>query len=141
MSRTEPKSGKSTTYSVPYFALTADPLTVYYDENVKSWNTSYVSIFYPSAMEMGQVTTTGTVPPMWGVPGSARDSVLIQKINAVSSIDGHTAWPTPLHPEDKGSQYALTPDERRALIKVMDLGGQYFARQNLGFVPATPAGK
>ncbi|HWL87860.1 MAG TPA: hypothetical protein VNO21_18780, partial [Polyangiaceae bacterium] len=137
VTRTDPATGQTTQYAIPYFSLSATPIAVYYDQNVKSWNTSYVSIFYPSAMEMGKVTVTGTVPPMWGVPGSARDSKLIQKINARSIIDGHTAWPTPLHPEDQGAGHEVTDEERRALIKVMDLGGQYFARQNSQFKPFT----
>ena len=30
----------------------------------------------------------------------------------------------------------LTDEERRAIILAMDLGGQYFARQNTQFVPS-----
>jgi hypothetical protein len=72
---------------------------------------------------------------MWGVPGSARASVMIQKMNlrAVNPADGSTAWSTPLHPEDKNIQ--VTDAERRQLLLPMDLGGQYYARQNTGFVP------
>ena len=40
----------------------------------------------------------------------------------------------PLHPEDQGVQ--LSDDERKTLaVYPMDLGGQYYARQNTGFMP------
>ncbi|WP_394845728.1 hypothetical protein LZC95_52950 [Pendulispora brunnea] len=134
VSRTDPGTGQTTPYKIPVLDLSDTKITAYYDQQVKEWNASYVSIFYPSAMEMGRVTVKGQVPKMWGVPGSARESQLIAKIN-VKAKDGSTAWPTPLHPEDKGT--TLTDEERRVLILSMDLGGQYFARQNTGFVPFT----
>ena len=37
-----------------------------------------------------------------------------------------------LHPNDVGIE--LTREERMALIRTFDLGGQYYARQNTGFV-------
>jgi hypothetical protein len=91
-------------------------------------------------MTPGTVVSSGTLPPKWGVPGSARASVLTQKIN-LHGLDGSTAWPlstNPLHPEDKG--VTLTDDERKAIgVYPMDLGGQYYARQNTGFVPVAAA--
>lgn len=133
---TDPTSGTATPYKIPYFSLSDQKITVYYDRAAREYNTSYVSIFYPSTlqMEMGQATIVGTVPPMWGVPGSARASKMIEKLN-VKAADGSTAWPGAMHPEDKG--VTLTDDERRLLILAMDLGGQYFSRQNTGFVAST----
>lgn len=124
-------------YEIPYFRLTRDPITVTYDREAKTYPVSYVSIFYPAAMamDMGPVTVEGDVPPTWGVPGNARQSVLLERIN-LRADDGATAWPEsdhPLHPENKG--VTLTADERAMLVRVMDLGGQYYARQNTGFVP------
>ncbi|WP_394825219.1 hypothetical protein [Pendulispora albinea] len=133
VSRTDPATGATTTYKIPYLDLSDTKIAAYYDRQVREWNASYVSIFYPSAMEMGRVKVTGDVPPMWGVPGSARESKLIQKINV--KVGDETAWPTPLHPEDVDKTKALTDEERRILILTMDLGGQYFARQNTGFKP------
>jgi len=130
VSRTDPASGQKTTYKIPRLDLSDTPITTYYDRQVKTWNASYVSLLYPSAMEMGKVTVVGDVPPKWIEPGSARSSVMIQKVN-VKAPDGTTAWPTPMHPEDKG--VTLTDDERRTLILAADLGGQYYARQNTGF--------
>jgi len=135
VSRTDPLTGQQTTYQVPTLDLSSTPVTVYYDRRVAAWPASYVSIFYPAALEMGKVTVTGTVPPKWGVPGSARASALTQKLN-LHGTDGSTAWPTPLHPEDQGVQ--LTDDERKTIaVYPMDLGGQFYARQNTGFVPFT----
>jgi hypothetical protein len=139
LTRTDPVSGTAVTYNIPYLDLSDTPVTVYYDRQVKTWPASYVSIFYPSAMEMGMGTTkvTGKVPPMWGKPADARGSKLIEKIN-VKAADGSTAWPVAthaLHPEDKS--IALTDEERKMLILTMDLGGQYYARQNTAFAPFT----
>jgi hypothetical protein len=147
MSRTDPVTGQQTTYKIPTLDLSSTPVTVYYDRSVATWPASYVSIFYPATLEMagdgsttGTVKVTGTVPPMWGIPGSARASKLTQKLNLMAA-DGTYAWPVasnPMHPEDQGSQYALTSDERKTIaVYPMDLGGQYWSRQNTGFVPFT----
>jgi len=46
----------------------------------------------------------------------------------------------PLHPEDQGGTNALTDDERKTIaVYPMDLGGQYYARQNTGFMPISAA--
>jgi hypothetical protein len=138
LTRTDPVTGQTATYKVPTLDLSSDPVTVYYDKKVATWPASYVSIFYPSTLSMmnGMTTITGTVPPNWGVPGSARASVLTQTLN-LRAADGTTAWPLsqhPLHPEDQNIQ--VTDAERMTIaVYPMDLGGQYYARQNTGFVP------
>jgi hypothetical protein len=143
---TDPVSGSVTTYNIPTLDLTDTPVTVYYDEQVHSYPASYVSLFYPATLQMtmamGGIKVTGQVPQNWMIPEDARDSVLISKLN-VSAADKTTAWPTstnPFHPEDKGVQ--LTADERQMLIRTADMGGQYWSRQNTGFVPysADPTG-
>jgi hypothetical protein len=136
ITRTDPLTGKKTTYTIPTLDLSNTAVTAYYDRNVATWPASYVSIFYPAALEMGPLTVvSGTVPPKWGIPGSARASVLTQKVN-LRGADGTTAWPGALHPEDQG--VTLTDDERKTIaVYPMDLGGQYYARQNTGFVPFT----
>jgi hypothetical protein len=144
LTRVDPVSGVSTTYQIPALDLTSTPVTVYYDKKVATWPASYVSIFYPAAMMMddstGTITVTGKVPPLWGVPGSARASKLTQKLN-LHGADGSTAWPltsNPLHPEDKS--VTLTDDERKTIaVYPMDLGGQYYSRQNTGFMPIPAA--
>ncbi len=145
MTRTDPVSGSVATYKIPSLDLSSTPVTVYYDRKVATWPASYVSIFYPATLSMagdsdttGTVNVTGAVPPNYGVPGSARASVLTQKLN-LHAPDGTTAWPVstnPFHPEDVG--VTLTDDERKTLaVYPMDLGGQFWARQNTGFVPYT----
>jgi hypothetical protein len=143
ITQTDPVTGVATTYKIPSLDLSDTPITVYYDKEVHTWPASYVSIFYPATLQMmsetgGTLAVTGTVPPMWGVPESARASALIEKINlrAVNPSDGTFAWDIgthPLHPEDKG--VTVSDADRRTIFVPMDLGGQYYARQNTGFVP------
>jgi Hydrazine synthase alpha subunit middle domain len=143
ITQTDPVTGVATTYKIPSLDLSATPITVYYDKEVHTWPASYVSIFYPATLQMmsetgGTLAVTGTVPPMWGVPESARASALIEKINlrAVNPADGTFAWDIgthPLHPEDQG--VTVSDADRRTILVPMDLGGQYYARQNTGFVP------
>jgi hypothetical protein len=156
LTRTDPVSGQKTTYKIPTLDLSSTPITVYYDKKVYTWPASYVSIFYPATLSMmgdgsmGAINVTGTMPPNWGVPGSARASVLTQVLN-LRAADGTTAWPTSyvstlpttdknykagvtFHPEDVGVN--LTDADRMTIgVYPMDLGGQYYARQNTGFVP------
>ncbi len=138
-----------TTYQLARLDLSATPVTVTYDRRTATYPSSYVSIFYPAAlsMEMGQGTTvTGTVPPKWGVPSDARNSALIEKLNIGGAFDAsRTAWALgadfsdpdikggkrTMHPEDVGG--TLTRDERTALIRSIDMGGQFYSRQNTGF--------
>ena len=139
LTRTDPVTGQQTTFSIPSLDLSSTPVTVYYDKKVATWPASYVSIFYPASIEMSMgITVTGTVPPKWGIPGDARHSALPQKLN-LRGTDGTTAWPistNPLHPEDQG--VTLTDDERKTIaVYPMDLGGQFYARQNTGFTPYT----
>jgi hypothetical protein len=139
VSMTDAVSGKATVYHIPTLDLSDTPVTVYYDEGVVTFPASYVSIFYPATLSMGGMMgpklVDGVIPPMWGIPEDARNSVLIQKINVAAS-DGTVAWPAQkFHPEDQGSSFSLTDDERQMLIRTMDLGGQYWARQNTGFQP------
>jgi hypothetical protein len=138
LTQTDPVTGEQTTYNIPYLDLSSTPVTAFYDKSTYTWPASYVSIFYPASLSMDMnAKVAGKVPPLWGVPASARSSKLIEKINVVAP-DGTTAWPLsthPLHPEDVG--VTLTADERKTLILTDDLGGQYYARDNTGFVPFT----
>ena len=135
VSMTSQTTGTTTSYKIPRLDLSDTPVTVYYDRKVQTLNSSYVSLFYPAAMEMGKVVlTSGTLPPKWAIPANARGSEVIAHIN-VTAPDNTTAYPVtdhPMHPENVG--VTLTADERLALIRSIDLGGQYYARQNTGFV-------
>jgi hypothetical protein len=143
LTRTDPMTGQSTPYVIPYLKLTGDGIDVVYDRAVKSYATSYVSLFYPAAMEMGMGNTqvTGDRAPLWAIPTNGRGSKLIEKLN-VKAADGSLAFPDrAMHPEDKGVN--VTEQERQALIQSVDLGGQYYARKGSQFVPnsADPVGK
>ncbi len=123
---------------IPYLDLSGDPLPAYFDGETLELSTSYVSLLYPAAMmgDSAPVTATPeTRPRMWIVPGSARQSELIRRINVDSETDpGQWAWDRtqyPPHPEDVGGG-PLTHEERLMLVRMADLGGQYFSRRNVG---------
>ncbi len=137
-------------YYIPRLDLTSREITVYYDREVKPWPASYVSIFYPAAleMEMGEgAMVQGTVPPTWGVPSDARNSKLIEKLNITSSIDPtFYAWPLGQAfsdaiaggtRTDHATEVGLTRDEVKMLIRAIDMGGQFYSRQNTAFEPFT----
>jgi hypothetical protein len=128
----EEEGGEELVYQVPYLRLTSQALDTYYERDTVSYPASYVTLLYPSAM-MGESQVEGDVPnPPWVIPGSARESRLIAKINATPSDErAGTEWayPTPSHPEDVEGP-ALTPEERLMLIRMADLGGQYYSRRN-----------
>lgn len=142
-------TGTSYDYMIPRLDLSSRPITVTYDRQTHAWPASYVSIFYPSAMEMEMgrgAEVTGTVPPKWGVPSDARHSALIEKLNITSELDSTKfAWPLGEAfslgdiaggtRTDHAALAGLTRDEVRMLIRAFDMGGQYFARQNTGFQP------
>jgi hypothetical protein len=119
-------------YEVPYLLLTSEVIASYYEDEPVSYPASYLSLLYPSAM-MGESLVQGDVPdPPWVIPASARESRLIQKINATPADEragSEWAWDTPPHPEDVG--VTLTPQERLMLIRMADLGGQYYSRRNV----------
>jgi hypothetical protein len=142
-------TGANYSYEIPRLDLSDREITVTYDRQTRAWPASYVSIFYPAAleMEMGMgAEITGTVPPKWGVPSDARHSALIEKLNITSSLDGKTyAWPLGEAftsgdiaggtRTDHAALAGLTREETQMLIRAFDMGGQYFARQNTGFKP------
>jgi hypothetical protein len=137
VTRTDRTTGMDSVYKIPYLSFSNTPIEVYYDRQVHSWASSYVSVFYPAAMEMEMdgMTVEGEIPPKWGIPESARESVLIEKLN-IKAPDGTYAWDPathPSHPEDVG--VTITDEERQMLVRVMDLGGQYYSRKNTGYAP------
>jgi hypothetical protein len=137
-----PSTGTAQTFDVPYLDLSSREIEVVYDRELKTYPASYVSLFFPATMEMGMggAERTGEVPPMWAIPNNARESALIRKVNVLAA-DGTSPWGNDvLHPEDRGVE--LSAEERQHLIRSIDVGGQYYARQNTGFVPfaADPVG-
>jgi len=149
---TDEETGVATPYTLPRLDLSDRPITVTYDRQVASWPASYVSLFYPATLQMGMAMgaelTAGSAPPAWARPSDARNSALIEKLNITALHDSNrTAWPLgaafsdpgikggtrTLHPEDVG--VTLTRDERVKLIRAIDMGGQYYSRQNTAFRP------
>lgn len=122
--------GEELMYEIPYLDLSDRLLEVFYENEVVSYPASYVTLLYPSAM-MGDSTATGDVPPEWVVPGEARASRLIEVLNMTAAGDDtDLAWPDrPMHPEDLGVN--VSREDRLMLIRMADLGGQYYSRWNV----------
>lgn len=132
---TSAATGATQEFVIPYLELSDRPITVVYDRKVATYPASYVSLFFPAALDMGtgrNTTTVGDIPPKWAIVDNARQSAMVAKMN-VRAPDGEMAFPGALHPEDKG--VTLTDEERAAFIRSIDIGGQFYARQNTGFVP------
>ena len=144
-------TGESTSYQIPRLDLSSRPITVTYDGDVEAWPASYVSLFYPSALRMEMAMSgsevTGEVPPEWAIPSDARGSLLIEKLNVTSAFDAtQYAWPlgepfTENAPvkggtrTDHAAEAGMTREEIVMLIRAIDMGGQYYSRQNTDFVP------
>jgi hypothetical protein len=137
-----------TVTQIPRLDLSSRMITVTYDNETKPWPASYVSLFYPAAleMEMDMAEITGTVPPKWAVPSDARNSVVLEKLNVTSAIDpAKYAWALGQAfsdatvaggtRTDHAAATGLARDELVKLIRSIDMGGQYYARQNSAFVP------
>lgn len=80
---------------------------------------------------MGDSMAVGDVPPEWVIPGEARASRLIEVVNMSASADAtDLAWTDrPMHPEDQG--VTVSREDRLMLIRMADLGGQYYSRWNV----------
>jgi hypothetical protein len=145
---TNEATGAVESFPVPRMDLSTTPVMVTYDRETREWPASYVSLFYPAAlrMEMDAAQVTGEIPPEWAVPSAARESALLEKLNVTSLLDAtRYAWPLGEAFSDasiKGgvrTDHAvvagLTRDELTVLIRAIDMGGQFYARQNSDFVP------
>jgi len=149
-------TGEETMYRIPRLDLSDTPITVKYDRRVATYPASYVSLFYPAAlsMEMGQdgAMIEGTVPPRWAIPSDARHSKMIEKLNVTAESDATDyAWElgTPIEADENGGTVAggthvdhaafaqMTRAELVKLIRTIDMGGQFYSRQNTAFVPFT----
>ncbi len=116
-------------FQIPYLDLSSRLLDTYYEREVVTYPASYISLLMPGNM-MADTTAMGDVPPEWVVTGDARGSRLISQVNA-NAEDDAAAWAfaeSP-HPEDVG--VTLTREERLVLIRMADLGGQYYSRKNV----------
>ncbi len=149
-----PVGGETSTYEIPRLDLSSRPITVTYDGETKPWPASYVSLFFPAALDMAMsmgAQVEGEVPPRWAVPSDARHSALIEKLNMTSSGDeARYAWPLGEafsdariaggQRTDHAAEAGLTRDELVKLIRAIDLGGQFYSRKNTAFEPYTVGG-
>ncbi|MDB4986817.1 MAG: hypothetical protein JWN04_1995, partial [Myxococcaceae bacterium] len=105
------KSTMEENFVVPVLDLSSKPLNAYYEKEAVTYPSSYITLLYPSAMMGKGVVRVEGVPIEWVVPGNARASRFIAKVN-VNAVDMQAdgtltetqnwAFPTPAHPEDKG---------------------------------------
>lgn len=149
-----PVGGETSTYEIPRLDLSSRPITVTYDGETKPWPASYVSLFFPAALDMAMAMgaqVEGEVPPRWAVPSDARHSALIEKLNVTSFQDeSRYAWPLGEAfsdgriaggtRTDHAAEAGLTREELVKLIRAIDLGGQFYSRKNTAFEPYTLGG-
>jgi hypothetical protein len=129
---TDPETGLTQT-----FVFDLGPQTVSYgvgDVMLSGYSASHLSLLGPMMGELAEegIEVTGDLP-VYIVPGSARSSMLFQKLNP------HQLYPTdtsvrfvpggPIHPADVGAE-PLTEDEYYLLILMSDAGGQFYSREN-----------
>ena len=132
MTYTDPDTMMVQTFQIPYLDLSGRPITLAYREEVVTYPASYVSLVYAANAEVvanESIELSGELRD-WVVGGSARTSDLIIKVNAESEVDPSIhAFPGALHPEDVGG--SMTREERMMIIRMADLGAQYWSRQNV----------
>jgi hypothetical protein len=105
------------------------------DELLSGYSASHLSLLGPMMRDLQEagLEIEGDVP-IYVEPESARESVLIQKINPPQlypEVDTSVrAFPDqPVHPVDVGGE-ELTPEEYHLLILMADAGGQFYSREN-----------
>ena len=96
--------------------------------------------------EVMDAMVIGTVPPLWAVPSDARNSKLIEKLNITAEADtADYAWPLGAAftdtaiaggtRTDHAMEHDMTREEVVKLVRAIDMGGQFYSRQNTAFVP------
>ena len=127
-------AGTSQTFT---FNLRGDPMPVMVGERRDyDYPASYISLL-GLQMELGRNMVTvqggGEIPPAFVVPGQARGSAVIRKLNPPQrfpTVDMTArAFPGPSHPAELGEP-ELTADELYLLILNIDMGAQYMFREN-----------
>jgi hypothetical protein len=140
---TDMTSGTSQTFT---FDLRGDKLNVVVGERMTgAFSASYISI-----MGLGEilgedvVTITGDYKNGYTTPGSAKDSDIIKKLNPPQrfpAIDtkSRAFAAGGIHPNDVGHpEWELTPEEYYRMILNIDMGGQFFFRENRDGADADP---
>lgn len=104
------------------------------DSMMSGYTASHLSLLGPDMMDLEDagLVVVGEMP-IYVEPLSARDSVLLQKLNPPQLfpvVDMNTrAFTGATHPADVGGP-ALTAEEYYRLILMADMGGQYYSREN-----------
>ena len=104
------------------------------DAMLTGYSASHLSLLGPdmTKIEKTNLIIVGDMPT-YVEPASARDSVLIQKLNPPQqypTVDMNVrAFPGPSHPADVGGT-PLTAEEYRLLVLMADMGGQFYSREN-----------
>ncbi len=124
--------GEMMQFEIPYLDLSSRMISTYYEDEVVEYPASYVSLLYPSAM-MGDSVATGDMPPEWIVPGDARGSRMVQVMNITAEDDAAAwAWTDRAHVDTMASAgITMTREDRLTLVRMADLGGQYYSRWNV----------
>lgn len=125
------------------FDLRGEKLNVMVGERMTAaFTKSYLSIMGLGEL-LGEnlVTITGD-PSSFAEPGSAKGSKIIQKLNPPQrfpdvNLAVRAFGSGGVHPNDKGG-VELTPDEYYRLILSIDMGGQFFSRENRDGADADP---
>ena len=123
------------------FDLRAQPVDLMVGERQDyDYPASYVSLLGLD-MELGENQVEIISPdgmPSYVTPGHARRSALIRKLNPPQrfpTVDPAVrAFEGAVHPRDVGGE-ELTPDEYYRIILNIDMGAQYFFRENKGATP------
>jgi hypothetical protein len=128
------------------FDLTDKPVQLKFGmDQMYTYETSYVTMLGPSmALREKQVMVTMGQVKEYVTPGSAYESVVIQRLNPPSQYpfdDKDRAFPgKPIHPADVGMygsfngadpKYQLKPEEYFLLGMMCDNGGQHDSRESL----------
>jgi hypothetical protein len=129
------------------FNLTGEKLNVVVGEKMSGdFTQSYLSIMGLGEM-LGEdvVEITGDYHQNgYASPGSAKDSMVIQMLNPPQRFpavdESVRAFPGTSHPLDVGGtqDQVLTPEEFYRFILSLDMGGQFFSRENKDEATTTP---
>ncbi|HXI57000.1 MAG TPA: hypothetical protein VNO55_13125, partial [Polyangia bacterium] len=138
---TDMTTGTSQTFT---FDLRGGKLNVMVGEKMTgAFTQSYISLMGLGEL-LGEdvVTITGQYKAGgYAQGGSAKDSDVIKKLNPPQRFPevatATRAFPGAVHPTDAGGM-ELTPDEYYLLILNLDMGGQFFFRENLDSAASDP---
>lgn len=129
----DPDTGLSQTFT---FDLRGNEVDYGFGEAIMTgYSTSHLSLLGPnmSDLELAGLVVVGEMP-IYVTPASARDSVLIQRLNPPQqypTVDMNTrAFGPDVVPHDVAVGNPLTAEEYLILVRMADFGGQFYSREN-----------